>query len=48
MKKYGQDDYMCDLVCLFLEHENMLTDQQKNDINSQCCDEITEAKGELG
>ena len=32
MKKYSQADYMCDLARLFLEHENKLTNQQKNDI----------------
>ena len=47
MKKYGQAEYMCDLVMLFLEQNEKLTDQQKNDINIQCCDEITVTEGEM-
>lgn len=41
MKKYGQAEYMIDLVRLFIEYHDKLTADQKTKIENRCCTEIT-------
>ena len=42
MKKYGQADVMCAVIHFFLTQQNKLNDEQKKEIESRSCTEITE------
>lgn len=42
MKKYGQADVMCAVIHIFLTQQDKLTDEQKKEIESRSCAEITE------
>ena len=42
MKKYGQADAMCAVIHMFLAQQEILTDEQKNEIESKSFAEITE------
>ena len=46
MKKYGQYEYMRDLVVLFLKQSKKLIDQQET-IKNKCCGESTASEGGL-
>ena len=46
MKKYGQYEYMCDLVMLFLEQSKKLIDQQET-IKNKCCGKSAASEGGL-
>ena len=42
MKKYGQADVMCAVIHIFLTQQNKLNDEQKKEIESRSCAQITE------